>query len=230
MNRYSRQISVQAFGADGQRMLNHARVLVLGAGGLAAPLLQYLVGAGIGSIRLVDADRVSLDNLHRQTLFTEADIDKPKVDVARMRMQALNSDVSIEPVMEAADSSSITSLAQDCALIIDCADSFALSYAASDFCRDTGLPLISASVSGIEGYVGGFCGTAPSLRAVFPQLPAHFGSCAEDGVLGPMVGILGAMQAQMVLAVLAGMQPSPLGRLITISGSDLRHGGFRFDR
>lgn len=225
MTRYARQTPV--IGAAAQGRLAQARVLVVGAGGLAAPMLHYLAGAGIGAIRLVDADVVELSNLHRQVLFRMGDIGVPKVRAAARHLAGLNPECRVETVRERLDPANVVTLCADVALVLDCADSFAASYTLSDHCKGVGLPLISASVTGVSGYVGGFCGPAPSLRAVFPDLPARAGSCAEVGVLGPMVGLLGSLQAQMALAVLAGVGPSPLGQLITADG--LRMGGFRFD-
>ncbi|WP_306129113.1 HesA/MoeB/ThiF family protein [Roseovarius sp. MMSF_3350] len=229
MNRYARQTCLPAMGEPGQAAIRNAHVLVVGAGGLAAPALQYLVGAGIGRLTLVDGDFVSLSNLHRQTLFREADIDCPKVEAAAETLRALNADCTIESVVAPLDPANAPKLVAHSTLVLDCADSFAVSYILSDACLAAGVPLISASVLGVAGYTGGFCGTAPSLRAVFPDLPDRAASCATAGVMGPVVGMIGAAQAQMALACLTGQSPSPLGQVLTIDMQTYRSSSFRFD-
>ncbi|SFB11420.1 Molybdopterin or thiamine biosynthesis adenylyltransferase [Poseidonocella pacifica] len=229
MNRYLRQNAVPGYGGDVQAKLAAAHVVVIGAGGLAAPVLPYLAGAGIGHVTIVDPDHVELSNLHRQVHFREEDIGQPKAKAAARHLLALNSGIRISPVVARLDPSNAGAFIGGASLILDCADSFAASYTLSDACHSLARPLISASVIGTEGYAGGFCGGSPSLRAVFPDLPDTWGTCAESGVLGPVVGMIGALQAQMALAALAGAAPSPLGQLVTLDARTYRYGGFRFD-
>jgi molybdopterin/thiamine biosynthesis adenylyltransferase len=229
MTRYARQQILPEVGPSGQKALQKAHVLVVGAGGLGCPVLQYLVGAGIGQITLIDADTVSLSNLHRQILFRETDVDQPKAQVAARTLSTLNRDSAITPIVAQLTPDNAADLVAQADIVLDCADSFAVSYTLSDSCFTQDTPLISASALGLAGYVGGFCGGAPSLRAIFPDLPQRAASCATAGVLGPVVGTIGALQAQMGLNTLLGLTPSPLGQLINLDLHGLRTSGFRFD-
>lgn len=229
MSRYARQMILSDVGKTGQCRLAEARVLVVGAGGLAAPALPLLAGAGVGHITIIDGDNVSLSNLHRQTLFAEADCGLPKAQVAARRCAELNSDIVVKTLPQKLTPANARHLVTQADVVLDCADSYAVSYLLSDLCLQCTRPLISASVLGLSGYVGGFCGGAPSLRAVFPDAPESGASCATAGVMGPVVGIIGAIQAQMALNILLGVMPSPLGKLVNMDARNLTTSGFRFD-
>jgi molybdopterin/thiamine biosynthesis adenylyltransferase/rhodanese-related sulfurtransferase len=228
-NRYARQMVLPEVGLEGQLKLTEAHVLVIGAGGLGVPVLQYLAGAGIGTITIIDPDEVSLSNLHRQTLYGEQYLGASKADIAAQILQKLNSDISINAIHTSLDPSNVKKLCCGVSIVLDCADSFAVSYILSDHCLAQNIPFISASALALSGYVGGFCGGAPSLRALFPDLPAQAGNCATAGVLGPVVGTIGSLQAQMALSQILGLAPSPLGQLVRFDAQTFRFSSFRFD-
>lgn len=228
MTRYDRQMILPEVGRDGQDRLRNSHVLVVGAGGLGCPVLQYLAGAGLGTLTVVDPDVVEESNLHRQPLYSLANIGQSKACAAASRLRSYNSEVEVRALSIALDPANAGALVGQADIIVDAADTFAASYTLSDECFRQGKPLISASVLGTSGYLGGFCGGGPSLRAVFPAPPSNGATCASAGVLGPAVGTIGAMQAQMVLGVLLSFSPSPLGRLVTVDLKSFAFGGFSF--
>lgn len=227
-DRYARQRILPEIGAVGQARLASAEVLVVGAGGLGCAVLQYLAGAGVGRIVIVDHDRVEEANLHRQPLYRMSELGELKAPAARAALLASNPELHIESLAERLTAANAPRLLASAQVAVDAADSFAVTYVLSDACRVRGTPLVSASVVGLSGYVGAFCGGAPSYRAVFPELPRRAGSCAEAGVLGTAVGVLGTLQAHLALALLLEWQPSPLGRLISVDLRTLHIGGFSF--
>lgn len=229
MNRYQRQQMLPEIGEAGQQRLSAARVLVVGAGGLGSTLLPLLAGAGVGMLRILDNDVVEVHNLHRQTLYTTGDIGQPKALCAARALGERNRDCQVEARQQALRASTVSEALDGIDLAIDAADSFAVTYTLSDACQPRNIPLISASVLGRQGYAGGFCGPAPSYRAVFPRLPASAANCNTAGVMGPAVATLGAMQAQMALSVLLGLTPSPLGSLVNCDFMQWHFRAFRFD-
>lgn len=228
MDRYARQLALPEVGTEGQSRLERATVLVVGAGGLGCAVLPYLCAAGIGRLIVVDHDTVDESNLHRQPLYRMEDIGQRKAEVSWATLASLNPYVGIKAVCERLTPANAPALVEAADVIVDAADSFAVTYILSDECARLRKPLVSASVIGLSGYAGAFCGNVPSYRAVFPDLPAQAGTCATNGVLGTAVGVMGTLQAQMVLSLLLGLAPSVAGRVITVDFRTLRFSGFSF--
>lgn len=226
--RYARQMMLPEVGAAGQARLERASVLVVGAGGLGCAASQYLAAAGIGCLTVMDHDRVEQSNLARQPLYRMSDLGAPKAEAARLALLAANPSVQVHALRERLTPANASRCLQAVDIVLDAADSFAVTYILSDACLRVSKYLISASVLGYSGYVGAFCGEAPSYRAVFPQLPPRAGSCAQNGVLGTAVGVLGTLQAHLTLALLLGLDPSVAGRMISVDLRTLQFGGFSF--
>ncbi len=228
-DRYARQTVLAEVGASGQARLAAASVLVVGAGGLGCPVLQYLAAAGVGHIAVVDHDTVEESNLHRQPVYGMDDIGKPKAEAARDRLQRFNPGIAIDALVSRLTPQNAARLVATADVIVDAADSFAVTYILSDACHALAKPLVSASVVGLTGYAGAFCGGAPSYRAVFPEVTIDGGTCATIGVLGTAVATLGSLQAHLALHLLLGLEPTVLGRVVTFDAQRVAFGGFAFD-
>ena len=228
-DRYARQTVLGEVGAAGQQRLAASSVLVVGAGGLGCPVLHYLAGAGVGRIVIVDHDSVEETNLHRQPLYAMPDIGRPKAERARAALLRFNPQIAVEAVVERLTPQNVAHLVARADVIVDAADSFAVTYMLSDACHAAAKPLVSASVIGLTGYAGAFCGGGPSYRAVFPEVSIDGGTCATVGVLGTAVAVLGSLQAHLALHLLLGLEPTVLGRVVTFDAGRLAFGGFGFD-
>ncbi|MGA7539563.1 MAG: ThiF family adenylyltransferase [Steroidobacteraceae bacterium] len=203
---YSRQIALQEVGAAGQEKLRRAAVLVVGCGGLGVPAMTYLAAAGIGRLGLVDGDRLEASNLHRQTLYSLADVGKPKVELAAARLRALNPEVDVHAYPLRLDAASAPAIIEPYTLVIDCTDNFATKFMLNDVCVRLRKPVIFSSVYQYEGQLqlvrperGGAC-----LRCIWPKATRDglVGNCAEAGVLGPVPGTFGTLQALEALKLL----------------------------
>lgn len=196
MSRYIRQMTLPQVGEGGQKALLESSVLIVGAGGLGVPAALYLAGAGIGKITLIDHDEIALSNLHRQVIYTEADVGKSKAVTLANHLVKLNSEIKISAITERLSSQNAQNLCESHDIVIDAADNFLTTYLLSDVCFELNTALVSASVIGCEGYIGVFCAGAPSYRALFSVPPEQANTCSEAGVLAPIVGLMGMMQAQ----------------------------------
>lgn len=215
--RYGRQLFLPSFGKAAQDKLTHAHVLIIGMGGLGCPVAQYLVGAGIGRLTMIDDDIVKLSNLHRQTLYTENDLGKYKVDVAKEKLAAANSDVHLMAVQQRLRKERCKALLQDVDLVIDCSDNFETRYLVDDACRVFKKPLVFGAVSKFEGQLAVFAPGNACYRNVFPEPPASglIKNCSEEGVVGMLPGIIGSMQAMEALKYLTGIGEVLLNKLLT---------------
>lgn len=222
LDRYARHIVLREVGGAGQKKLKQARVLVIGAGGLGAPVLQYLAAAGVGTIGVIDDDVVDNANLQRQVIHRDEDIGKPKVFSAAAAMRAQNPYVEVRPYNRRLTDDIAADLFADYDLILDGTDNFDTRYLANRHAVALGKPLISGALSQWEGQISLFhpAKGGPCYQCIFPEAPAAglAPSCAEAGVIGPLPGVIGAMMAQEAVKQITGAGQVLRGEMLIYDG------------
>lgn len=219
MQRYDRQTRLEGFGPEKQRLLQAASVLVIGAGGLGVPVLQYLTAMGVGKIGIVEHDTVSVTNLQRQVLYHTADQGKPKLALAAARLQQLNPEVKIVPHDTWLTTDNALAIIGAYDVIVDCSDNFGTRYLVNDACVITGKPLVYGAIYKYEGQVSVFnYQNGATYRCIFPEAPesGEMLNCSEIGVLGVLPGIIGCYQANETVKVITGIGTPLKNQLLTI--------------
>ena len=206
--RFEKHLLLEEVGFDGQRLLKNAKILVIGAGGLGCPVTQYLASNGVGTLGIVDFDRIALSNLHRQILYTEKEVGQPKVQVAKEKLQAHYSELELHIHEVKLTKENAASLIKDYDLVIDGCDNFATRYLVNDTCVELNKPLVYGSILKFEGQLAVFNHRGgKNLRDIFPEPPnpEDVPNCSENGVLGTLPGIIGLMMAQEALKLVLNL-------------------------
>lgn len=238
IERYARHLVLREVGGPGQQKLKAARALVVGAGGLGAPLLQYLAAAGVGTLGIVDDDVVSLSNLQRQVIHDTADVGRPKVESARDAIARLNPHVRVEPHALRLSAENVRALVSAYDIVADGSDNFATRYLVSDACFYEKKPLVTAALGGFDASLttlrpfetGPDGKPNPTYRCLFPEPPpaGAIPSCEEAGVLGALAGTLGAMMAMEVVREIVGFGEGLAGRLLLVDALTMRFETLRY--
>lgn len=223
LKRYNRQMILPELGLHGQEKLKAARVLMIGAGGLGCPVLQYLVAAGVGTIGIVDDDVVDISNLHRQILYAAADIGHPKALIAKQKLNQLNPFVELITYTERITLANAQQLITGFDVAIDGSDNFKTRYLVNDTCAALSKPLVFGSILKFEGQVSVFNHrSGPSYRDLFPEAPPEneVPNCAEIGVIGVLPGIIGTYMANEAIKLICGIGELLSGKLLTLNALD----------
>lgn len=226
LERYARHIVLREIGGAGQERLKSAHVVVIGAGGIGSPALQYLAAAGIGQLTVIDDDKVDLSNLQRQTLFGDADIGVPKVDAAARALYRINPHVSVMPVETRIAAGNAADLLKSADVVLDGCDNFATRLVVADAALEQHVPLVSAAVGQFEGQIGVFRGweaDKPCYRCLVGHDPDRAeASCAETGVMGALTGMIGSLAALEVIRAIVPFGTDPAGKLLVADTLDWR--------
>ncbi len=215
--RYSRQILLPKIGVEGQQKLLDSHVLIVGAGGLGSPVAMYLASAGIGRISICDDDEVDLSNLQRQIMHRNQDIGRPKVASAKDTLTALNPDIQITPLQARLGAAQLDELVKQADLVVDASDNFATRFAINAACVDNGTSLVSGAAIRMEGQLSVFIPQrcdSPCYRCLYKEGEEPDQTCTDNGVLAPIVGIIGSLQALEAIKVLLELGEPLCGRLL----------------
>lgn len=207
LNRYNRQLMLPGFGLEGQTKLKKAKVLVVGAGGLGCPVLQYLCAAGVGTIGIIDFDKIELHNLHRQVLYSTTDVGKPKAETAAKILKAQNPNVEFQVYNDILNKKNSTQLISQFDLVVDGSDNFSTRYLVNDTCVELRKPLVYGSIFNFEAQLAVFnYDGGKNLRDIYPEPPnpEDVPGCNENGVLGVVPGILGVYMVNACIQVILG--------------------------
>ncbi|MFC7131625.1 MULTISPECIES: SAMP-activating enzyme E1 [Salinibaculum] len=223
LDRYSRHVIMDDVGPEGQAALLDGSVLVVGAGGLGSPVIQYLAAAGVGRIGIADADVVERSNLQRQVIHGDDDVGRPKVDSAAEFVAALNPDVTVERHELRVAPDNVADLIEGYDIVVDASDNFPTRFLLNDACVLADKPLSHGAIYRFEGQATTFTGGQPCYRCLFPEAPPEgtVPDCATAGVLGVLPGVVGAIQATEVVKLLIGHGETLEGRLLIYNAADM---------
>jgi len=218
LRRYTRHIVLPEIGEDGQKKLLASSALVIGAGGLGSSALGYMAAAGVGRIGIVEPDRVELSNLQRQLLFETLDIGRPKTEAARDRLEEINPDIKVEIFAQRLDEKNARGLVKNYDIVVDGSDNFTTRFAVADACLMEKKPLVSAAISGFSAQLSTFKPYAggPCYRCLVPQIPEREITCEQEGIIGPLGGVMGSLQALEAIKELLAIGESLAGSLLVM--------------